>query len=148
VFLQFNRFNPYKKQVIDDVILKDEDLSELVNLTAIECYINHLVPTVDHSDLEIDNLKATIGNVLHLQKELIMCRLRDASLGFDQNVVDRIRDLRQSIKNNVDLLPTVEELQFLELSCDRDIFLEILIMAIKNSSLAHQHNFFKIKNAR
>ncbi len=33
VFLQFNRFNPYKKQTIDDSILKDSDLSEIVSIT-------------------------------------------------------------------------------------------------------------------
>jgi exonuclease III len=53
VFLQFKRFNPYKKQMIDDKILKDEDLSVIVTLTAIECYINHLAPSDTISDIEL-----------------------------------------------------------------------------------------------
>jgi hypothetical protein len=34
------------------------------------------------------------------------------------------------------------------MNCSRDVFLEILIIAFKSSSLSHQHNFFKIENAR
>ncbi len=148
VFLQFNRFNPYKKQTIDDSILKDADLSEIVSITALECYINHLIPSENLSDLEIDNFGALIGRVLELQKELTSCKLKDSENGFDQANIDRIRHLRLSIKNNIEQLPTVDTLQNYGLSCECDVFLEIFIMAIKNSSLAHQHDFFKIKNAK
>ncbi len=33
VFLYFKRDNPYKKQVINDVILKDLDMVQVVNIT-------------------------------------------------------------------------------------------------------------------
>ncbi len=46
------------------------------------------------------------------------------------------------------MLPNLELLQTYNLSCGKDTFLEILIMSIKGSSLAHQHDFFKIKNAK
>ncbi len=148
VFLQFNRFNPYKKQTIDDSILKDSDLSEIVCITALECYINHLIPSENLSDLEIGNFRTLIGRVLELQKELTSCKLKDSENGFEQGNIDRIRQLRQLIKNDIDQLPDIDTLQTFELSCDRDVFLEILIMSIKNSSLSHQHDFFKIKNAK
>ncbi len=61
---------------------------------------------------------------------------------------DRCNILHNSIKNNLETLPALEELQTLELNCAHDTFLEILIMAIKNSSLAHQHDFFKIRNTK
>jgi hypothetical protein len=51
-------------------------------------------------------------------------------------------------KNNLELLPTLDELQNMEINCERDVFFEVLIMAIKNSSLAHQHSFFMVRNAR
>jgi hypothetical protein len=148
VFLQFNRFNPYKKQTIDDTILKDSDLSEIVSITALECYINHLTPSETLSDLEIGNFRTLIGRVLELQKELTSCKLKESENGFEQGNIDRIRHLRTTIKNTIDQLPDIETLQGYNLSCDRDVFLEILIMAVKNSSLAHQHDFFKIKNAK
>jgi hypothetical protein len=45
VSLIFRRENPYKKQVINDAILKCPDLLDAVNIAAIECYVNHLTPT-------------------------------------------------------------------------------------------------------
>jgi hypothetical protein len=42
----------------------------------------------------------------------------------------------------------VDVLQDMPLSSDNDVFMEILIMSMKNSSLNHQHDFFKIKNAK
>jgi hypothetical protein len=126
----------------------NSDLSEIVSITALECYINHLIPSENLSDLEIGNFRTLIGRVLELQKELMSCKLKDSENGFEQGNIDRIRQLRQLVKNNIDQLPDIDTLQTFELSCDRDVFLEILIMSIKNSSLAHQHDFFKIKNAK
>ncbi len=142
VFLSFRRDNPYKKQVINDTVLKDEDLTQVVNITALECYVNHLIPSATISDLEIDQLKLSIGRIYVMLQEVSLHRLRDAELGTDPVLVDRIRELVNAINNEIDQLPTLEELQELELSCSNDIFLEVLIMAVKNSSLAHQHNFF------
>ncbi len=148
ITLVFKRHNPYKKQTINDVILKDPDLVDIVNITAIECYINHLAPSATISDIEIENLRLTIGRVCSMYKELIVCRLADAEKGLDQLILDRIVDLRRAIKNSLDLMPGIDVLQTYDLSCSRSVFLEILIIAIKGSSLSHQHDFFKIKNAK
>ncbi len=59
-----------------------------------------------------------------------------------------VKGLRRAIKNSLDLMPSIEALQMYDLSCNRSVFLEILIIAIKSSSLSHQHDFFKIKNAK
>ncbi len=61
---------------------------------------------------------------------------------------DRCNVLRNSIQNNLNTLPSIELLQNFELSCPHDTFLEILIIAVKTSSLAHQHDYFKIRNAK
>jgi exonuclease III len=148
VTLCFKRDNPYKKQTINDVVLTDSDLDDIVKITTLECYINHLIPSNVLSDFEIDNQRVIIGRVRSLYKELSTVRLQDAELGSTQDRIDVMLETRNAIKNNLDLLPSIEELQSCELSCSRDTFLEILIMAIKGSSLSHQHNFFKIKNAR
>jgi hypothetical protein len=46
--------------MLNDVILKDIDINQVVNMTAIECYINHLIPSNIVSDLQIDELKLTV----------------------------------------------------------------------------------------
>jgi hypothetical protein len=61
----FKRDNPYKKQTINDVVLSDPDLAELVNITTIECYINHLLPNGDVSDIEIDTSKHNHNRMLY-----------------------------------------------------------------------------------
>ncbi len=108
VFLQFNRFNPYKIQTIDDSILKDSDLSDIISITALECYINHLIPSENISNIEIDNFRALIGRVLELQKELTSCKLKDSENGFEQDNIDRVRHLRLLIKNNIEQLPNIQ----------------------------------------
>ncbi len=129
-------------------MLTDPDLVDLINITTLECYINHLIPSDVLSDIEIENQRAIIGRVCSLYKELSTVRLQDAELGSTQDLLDIMLETRNAIKNNLDQLPSIEQLQSCELSCSRDTFLEILIMAIKGSSLSHQHDFFKIKNAK
>ncbi len=148
VSLVFRRDNPYKKQVINDTILKCPDINNVVDIAAIECYVNHLTPTEDVSDLDISEMRTIIGRVCKLQHDLITLRLKDAEDGFDPLNIDRIVETKNAIKNNLELLPTLDNLQNMEIACDKDVFLEILIMAVKNSSLAHQHSFFVVRNAR
>jgi exonuclease III len=148
VHLYFKRNNPYKKQVLNDTILKDFDINQVVNIATMECYINHLVPSDVVSDLQIDELKLIIGQATTMQHEIASCRLNDATLGTDYVNIDRIQELVQALNNTMELLPTLDELQEMDLSCSSDVFLEILIMSVKNSSLSHQQSFFKIKNAK
>ncbi len=148
VTLIFRRDNPYKKQVIDDRILKCPDVNDAVDITVLECYINYLIPTEVLSDFDIDEMRMSIGRVCSLQKDLITFRLRESETGFDQQNEDRITETKNAIKNNIETLPSLDELQNMDISCDRDTFLEVLIIAVKNSSLAHQHSYFKVRNAK
>jgi hypothetical protein len=148
VFLYFKRNNPYKKQELNDTILKDLNINQVVNLATLDCYINHLAPSDALSDLQIDELKLIIGQAVTMQHEIASCRLSDAMLGTDPVNIARIQELVQALNNTIELLPALEDLQEMELSCSNDVFLEILIMSVKNSSLSHQQNFFKIKNAK
>ncbi len=148
VTLIFRRENPYKKQVIDNRILKCPDVNDVVDIAVIECYINHLIPTETLSDFDIDGMRMLIGRVCSMQKDLITYHLRDSETGFDQQNVERITEIKNAIKNTLEMLPPLDELQNMEISCDKDTFLEVLIMAVKNSSLAHQHSYFKVRNAK
>jgi hypothetical protein len=115
VFLHFKRNNPYKKQMLNDVILKDIDINRVVNMTAIECYINHLIPSDTVSDLQIDELKVTVGQAMALQYEIAACRLNDAMSGTDAVNIARIQELILALNNTIDLLPSIDELQEMEL---------------------------------
>jgi hypothetical protein len=142
VYLLFRRENPYKKQCINDKILKDEDLQGVVAISVIDTYINHLLPDGNISDIDIARYKVLIGEVLTNQNLLNACRLSLAESGFNQTILDRCDTLRRNINLNLANLPTFATLENCNLSCERDTFLEVLIMSVKNSSLGHQHNFF------
>ncbi len=105
VSLYFKRDNPYKKQIINDTILKDEGLTQVVNITVLECYINHLIPSAAISDLEIDQLKLTIGRICALLREIAALRLKDAELGTDPELVARVREFVNEVNNEMEQLP-------------------------------------------
>ncbi len=130
VFLYFSWSNPYKREVVNDVILKDVDIDQVVNLSAVECYINHLIPSDVVSDLRINELKNIIGQIIMLQHEIADCRLSDATHGTNPANIARINDLIHALNDTMNLLPTLDDLQAMELSCSRDVFLEILIMTV------------------
>jgi exonuclease III len=148
VTLCFKRNNPYKKQTIDDAILKDSDLLEIVNITSVECYVNHIIPSALVCDIEINDKKMAIGRVCSLYKELVSDRLLTAETGYNPEIADRILATKNALKNNMELLPNLETLQTYNMSCSSDTFLEILIMSVKNSSLAHQHDFLRSKTQK
>jgi hypothetical protein len=111
ISLVFRKDNPYKKQNINDSILKDDDLLDTVTITSIECYVNHLIPSAVMSDVDIERYKNTISLVCTLQKELMACRLSMAENGHAENLQDRIAMTRNAIANNLNTLPSIEQLQ-------------------------------------
>ncbi len=129
-------------------LIKDADLQGVVGITVVDTYINHLLPDNNISDIDIARYKVIIGDVLVNQQQLNVCKLQLAQSGFNQELNDRVNELREHITVQLNSLPPLEVLENCSISCERDTFLEILIMCIKNSSLSHQHSFFKIKNAK
>jgi hypothetical protein len=106
VYLLFRRENPYKKQCINDKILKDEDLQGVVAISVIDTYINHLVPDGNISDHDIARYRNLIGEILASQKQLYACRLSLAESGFNQATLD-----------TVGVIPCVEVLILSYLTC-------------------------------
>ncbi len=111
VYLCFRRDNPYKKQCINDMILNDTDLQDVVAITVIETYINHLSPNNNVSDIDINIFKNIIGQVLVSQKILNNCKLLLAENGFCQNLTDRCTVLRETIGRLLSELPDIEFLE-------------------------------------
>jgi hypothetical protein len=84
--------------VINDTILKCPDIIDAVNIAAIDCYVNHLTPTDEISDIDITEMRITIGRTCTLQRELLAYRLKDAEEGFNQANADRIMETKNAIK--------------------------------------------------
>jgi hypothetical protein len=146
VTLTFKRTNPYKKQTINDTILSDPDIDYIVLSATLDTYATHIVPDLVFDDRQLDLVKTRVGELISLLKDLTDLKVRLAREGFVDDYVARCANVRHRITETLDILPTPDFLNSLNLSCNRDVFLEILIMSIKNSCLSYQHNLFKIKN--
>ncbi len=145
VTLTFKRTNPYKKQTINDTILSDPDIESIVLSATLDTYANHIVPDLVFDDRQLDLVKTRVGELVSLLKDLTDLKVRLAREGFVEDYVARCANIRHRITETLDILPSPDFLNSLNLSCNRDVFLEILIMSIKNSCLSYQHNLFKIK---
>jgi hypothetical protein len=58
------------------MILKDNDLHDIVLATVIETYctyINHFTPGENFSDTKIQNYELTVGKIFAQQKQLTQC---------------------------------------------------------------------------
>jgi hypothetical protein len=130
------------------MILKDDDIQGVVGISVIDTYINHIVPDNNISDIDIGRYKTLIGDVLFNQNLLNACKLSLAECGYNRATMDRCVTLRGNINRSLSELPTLDFLENCSISCERDTFLGVLIMCVKNSTLAHQHNFFKIKTLK
>jgi hypothetical protein len=146
VYLTFNRDNPHKNQTINDVILSDPEIDSIVCTAATDTYANHLLSDGIFDERQILHIKGQIGQLLNLQRELSNLKLQLAAKGHVEDLVDQIANIRENINALLANLPSIEILGNLRLSCDSDVFMEVLIMSIKNACLAYQHDFFKIRN--
>ncbi len=95
---------------------------------------------------QIDHIKRQTGQILNLQRELSNIKLQLAVIGHVEEYVDIIANISENINELLAILPSIKFLNNLRLSCDIDVFMEVLIMSIKNACLAYQHDFFKIRN--
>jgi hypothetical protein len=116
-------------------------------LTAtIDTYASHIVPDLIFDERQLEFIKTRTGLAISLLKNLSNLKVRLANDGFVEDYVANCTNLWNQIAETLDNLPSPDFLNSLNLSCTKDVFLEILIMSIKNSCLAYQHNLFKIKN--
>jgi hypothetical protein len=84
-------------------------------------------------------INRNLGNIRNL--------LTDIATGNDrQETIDDINNTRTEIDRLIGLLPHVDYLESLELTCDNKSFFETLAMTVKNTTLSTQNFFYKIKS--
>jgi hypothetical protein len=58
----------------------------------------------------------------------------------------RIEHLKLVLSDGLERLPDLEFFENLALDCDDDVFFEIFVIILKNTSLSFQSNFYRTKN--
>jgi hypothetical protein len=112
-----------------------EEFGAGVHIAVIECYIIHSNIT-EQFTLEMKNdILLLIGNLTLNLTEIQELKLREAREGPTALLSLQIEGKRGEIRENLDALPTMEFLDTLSLEPTPDIFLETLILCVKNNAL-------------
>jgi hypothetical protein len=146
VRLSFRTNKNSNKQVIKDTILKDKYLPYIVKCQVVEHYIHHALIC---NDFPVDFRTELLGTIGAINQNLDRVRtlLTDIATGNDRaDTADELENIRIEIERLFGLLPHVDYLESLALTCDNKSFLETLVMSIKNVTLSTQHFFYKIKS--
>ncbi len=148
VRLSFKPCSASNKQKIKNQILCDEDLDRKIKTQVFEHYIHHAHVCPELPEHVRDLLLFQLGTVNRNLSEINEAKLRMAGGG------DGVENLesRALFRNECDLtlnnFPDLAFFESLRLNRNDKIFFETLVMSVKNSSLSHQHSFYKIKNLK
>ncbi len=146
VRLSFRTNKNSNRQIIKDTILKDKDLPFIVRCQVTEHYIHHALICEDFPIEFKHELLNTIGRI-NQNLAIVRNLLTDIATGNDPvNINEELANTREEIVRLTELLPHIDYLDSLALTCDNKAFLETLVMSIKNATLSTQHFFYKIKS--
>jgi hypothetical protein len=148
VTLSFSKsVNNFSFFIKDNYIDKDE-FSAGVHAAVVECYLIHSKIGPDLT-LDIKNeFLRKIGSVNRILGELNELKTREVTNGSNNFLTLQIEGKRGEIMAIFDELPSVELLDTLDLDPAPDIFLETLILCVKNYALLEQRRCIKLKNLK
>jgi hypothetical protein len=119
-----------------------------VHAAVVECYLIHSIIGRDLT-LDIKNeFLRKIGSVNRILGELNELKTREIIDGTNNFLTLQIEGKRGEIMGILDELPSVDLLDTLDLEPTPDIFLETLILCVKNYALLEQRRSIKLKNLK
>jgi len=134
-------------EVIKNCILTGDTVEDYVHVSVVECYVQHARISENFTLVQKAGLLQIVGEMIENLREIDEARLawlQNDNPDPDPGIGIRIERVREQ-KNN---LPALEFFENLELTCEKDIFLEVLVMQIKANILSHQDRYFKQKRAK
>ncbi len=148
VTLSFSKSNNNFSFFIKDNYIYTDEFSAGVHAAVVECYLIHSRVGQDLT-LEIKNeFLRKIGSVNRILGELNDLKTREIIDGTNNLLTLQIEGKRGEIMAILDELPPVELLDTLDLDPAPDIFLETLILCVKNYALLEHRRCIKLKNLK
>jgi exonuclease III len=148
VSLNFSKSDNNFSFFIKDNYIEKDEFSAGVHAAVVECYLIHSKIGPDLT-LDIKNeFLRKIGSVNRILLELNELKTSEITNGANNFLTLQIEGKRGEIMAIFDELPTVELLDTLDLDPDPDIFLETLILCVKNYALLEQRRCIKLKNLK
>jgi len=144
VLLEFNKVAFKPNRSINLTTLNHPRLEETILASTIDCYLNHCTPN-QRADLaegaaEVGRLYAILREINDIEFDSVLSPI----LGHEI----RLRQLNDELVTIKNLLPSPELLNTLVLTCDNDVFLEVLMNNIKNDILNLQSWSKKVSNCK
>jgi len=145
VKLYINKIESVPKKFIDNTVLNHPRLQFVIQAAVIDCYLNHAVPA---PGLDIERGLQEVGLFFGLLRDI-----NDIELELELNGNDNLLELRKQgliteLTDRSGTLPDPETLNNLALSCDDDVFFEVLVGNIKNSILSLQAWYKKFSSIK
>jgi len=148
VNLIFSKKKGNFKFFVKDTYLDNDEFKCTVHLAVVECYIQHATINNEFSDRIKDDILTRIGTITVNLRELNLLKLNEAENGANPRLTLEIEGKLGEIKANLDELPNLEYLDNLSLDPDPAIFMETLILCIKNNALLEQQRLSKLGNTK
>ncbi len=141
---QENNFNFFVK----DNYINSEEFGVGVHVAVVECYIQHCVVDGNFSEEQKGQILLQIGTLMRNLVEIDDLKKIEATDGITPLLTMQIEGKRGEIHENLENLPSMEFLDRLTLTHNPDVFLETLILCVKNNALQEQRRAIKIKNIK
>ena len=146
VHLIFERKKNSFKHFIKDNFIDDLEFQTAIHIAVVECYIIHATNTHLFSEAEKNRILLHIGTLTTNLHELQQLKISEAQNGASELLTLQIEGKRGEIRLNMENLPTLDFLDSLALDPDPSIFMETLILCIKNNALQEQKRIGTVGN--
>jgi hypothetical protein len=133
--------------VKDNYILQEE-FGAGVNIAVVECYVNHSKVTNFFTVENKNDILRQVGEITLNLNEIFKLRKREAMEGVSRLLTLEIEGKRGEIREKLENLPDMEFLDSLALDPSPDIFLETLILCVKNNALLEQRRCINVNNVK
>ena len=153
VTLHLMELKKFRRDIIKDTILKNQDLPLHIRSAVYECYLQHWVPGLNTDGtvttlIVVNAHLLTIGRISVLLEDIKNIELRAAVTGWDNFNELLVAGKRAEINLLFDDMPPLEFFENLSTGPDPSIFFETLTNCIKNNVLSHQSTLFKIRGLK
>lgn len=144
--LEFDRQNNYSKHFINPSIFKHARFNAVVATAAVETYLQHADP--DQPGLDLPHGLAHLGEIINTIKNANEVEFEIAFSGTTQLLEHTLSGLNTELELLIQDLPDPELLNDIRLTCNADVFLEVLMGNIRNALISFQAWIRKVKGAK
>ena len=146
--LLFRKTKKHTNTIIKDHALDSAITQAYIRTSLYDCYLQHANISQNLTVGRKEELLAQVGHILLQLSEIREIELDTATNGptaqSEMDLAGRLTGVQIALEE----LPNLNFFETLELNCNPCTFFEVLVMNIKNSALAHQAHFYKIKKQK